>query len=608
METIKTIKFDNVTFTYPLSDVSSLNDVSFSVEKSEFIVLCGKSGCGKTTLLRHMKKNMMPYGNLNGEIIYDGVKISDLSDARSASEIGYVQQNPDNQLVTDKVWHELAFGLESLGLDNLTIKRRVAEMASYFDIQTWFRKDVSRLSGGQKQLLNLASIMVMQPELLVLDEPTSQLDPIAASEFLNTVYKINRDLGTTVILSEHRLEDAFTMADRVMVMDSGRIVAASDPREIGGFLAGTAEQNRHPMFYGLPAVAKIFHSIPRSMSIEDSGSALITPAKSPLTIREGRLRLDEIVNKKLHGKSSDKPGDPIDEMNAATASDAATEDSMQSESAATNRTDSPTGVNTLSGEDETAPQNKDMNPVVSLSNVWFRYEKNSQEVLRDLSMQVNAGELFCVLGGNGVGKSTMLKAITGIIKIQRGRMKTDGRLAMLPQNPQALFTEISVEDELMEALHYETEDDETKVKKVLNMLAMMEIPHLRKSHPYDLSGGEQQRLALGKILLPDPDIILLDEPTKGLDPFFKISLAKIFKELTNAGKTLLTVSHDIEFCAEYGDRCAMFFDGGIVSVSEACDFFSGNNFYTTVANKIAREHFPDVVTWEEVTRRIKELV
>ena len=279
---MNTIEFKNASFRYPLAEVNALNDVSFSVGESDFVVICGKSGCGKTTLLRHMKKNLTPYGEFSGSVTYNGTEITELPDRESAAEIGFVQQNPDNQLVTDKVWHELAFGLESLGLDNRTIKRRVAEMASYFNIQTWFRKDVSQLSGGQKQLLNLASIMAMQPKVLVLDEPTSQLDPIAASEFLRTVQKINSDLGTTVIISEHRLEEVFTMADKVMVMDKGRIVAYDEPRKIGKMLAGSGEDDRHPMFYGLPAMMKIYQSA-------ESGD------NSPLTIREGRLWIDDVV-------------------------------------------------------------------------------------------------------------------------------------------------------------------------------------------------------------------------------------------------------------------------------------------------------------------------
>ena len=575
---MSTIEFKDVHFRYPLAESNALDGVSFSVDESDFVVICGKSGCGKTTLLRHMKKNLSPYGEFSGSVTYNGKEIIDLPDRVSAADIGFVQQNPDNQVVTDKVWHELAFGLESLGFDNRTIKRRVAEMASYFNIQTWFRKDVSQLSGGQKQLLNLASIMAMQPKVLVLDEPTSQLDPIAASEFLRTVQKINRDLGTTVILSEHRLEEAFTMADKVMVMDKGKVLAYDEPRKIGRMLAGSGDDDRHPMFYGLPAMMKIYQSA-------ENGD------DSPLTIREGRLWIDS--------KVGDAYREGVPEVSGIGVSDDTQDDQKPQPDAGERK----------SADAEPAPtKSADAEPAITVKDLWFRYDRKSQDVLRDLNFTIDKGQLFCVLGGNGVGKSTTLKVVSHILKQQRGKVTVNGTLAMLPQNPQALFTEISVEDEMMEALHDSKEPDEVKVQKVLDMLGTMEITHLRKSHPYDLSGGEQQRLALGKVLLLDPEIILLDEATKGLDPFFKISLARVLKKLTDAGKTLFMVSHDIEFCAEYADTCAMFFDGQIVSIGKPHEFFPGNNFYTTSANKMARDHFPDAITWEEVAACVRETI
>ncbi len=564
-----TIQVRNLSFAYPTSTVRALEDVSFTVSQSEFVVLCGKSGCGKSTLLRHLKKNLIPYGQFEGEVLYDGKEIASLDDRLNAAEIGFVQQNPDNQIVTDKVWHELAFGLESLGLDNKTIKRRVAEMASFFDIQTWFRKSVSELSGGQKQLLNLASIMVMQPKVLILDEPTSQLDPIAASEFIKTIYRINRELGTTIIISEHRLEELFTMADKVMVMDKGKLIAYDEPWNIGNFLAGDSASERHPMFYGMPAVMKIYShcrtaGVPRYIR---EGKEM-----SPLTIRDGRLWLESFLK---------------DDSVEASAADYAK-------------------VHQVTGEEE----------IIRVKDLWFKYSKDSGDVLRGLNLSVRKGELFCLLGGNGVGKSTTLKAVSGAVIPQHGSIIVDGmkvkkenfkelfhkRLAMLPQNPQALFTEITVEEELLEALYFEKITDEEKIEKIENILEMMEITHLRKSHPYDLSGGEQQRLALGKILLLDPKILLLDEPTKGLDPFFKITLGGILKRLTTSGVTIFMVSHDVEFCAEYGDRCAMFFDGDVVSEGTPKEFFAGNSFYTTSANRIVRRWFPEGITWEEVAQ------
>lgn len=549
------IKFEQVTFTYPLAEQAALKDVTFEIEESQFIVICGKSGCGKSTLLRQMKKNMMPYGELKGEILYEGTSIKKLEERKSVSEIGYVQQNPDNQIVTDKVWHELAFGLESLGYDNQTIKRRVAEMADYFGIENWFHKETNTLSGGQKQLLNLASVMVMQPKVLILDEPTAQLDPIAASEFLQTVYKINRDLGVTVIMSEHRLEEVFPIADRVLVLDKGKIVAIDIPERIGEYLSGSETGEAHPMFYGLPAVVRIFQNF--------------RMGESPLTIREGRKKMEQLLKgKEVVGSSFD-----------------AVEKSKET--------------------------------VIQLKNVWFHYEKGHHDVLKGVSFSVEKGRWSCVLGGNGSGKSTMLKVICGILKQQKGKVFINGaqtgkkcseKVVMLPQNPQAVFTEITVEEELFEGVAFMDMEDREKIEKVEMMLEKMEITHLRKANPYDLSGGEQQRLALGKILLLEPTILLLDEPTKSLDPFFKRTLAKILKDLQRNGMTIFMVSHDVEFCASYTDYCAMFFDGEIVSEDCTRKFFSGNSFYTTTANRIARKWCNELITCEEVQEWLQKNV
>ena len=250
--------FENVTFHYPGCDTPALDNVSFEIEAGSYVTLCGKSGCGKTTLLRHLKSVLAPHGKRTGQVLFEGMPLEQVSQRDQSAKIGYVMQNPDAQVVTDKVWHELAFGLESLGCDQRTMRLRVAEMASYFGIQGWFHKDVKELSGGQKQLLNLASIMAMRPSVLVLDEPTSQLDPIAAADFLNTVRKINLELGTTIILSEHRLEETFSAADRVLVMKQGRILADGEPHEVGQRLIVANDE----MAAALPALSLIHISEP----------------------------------------------------------------------------------------------------------------------------------------------------------------------------------------------------------------------------------------------------------------------------------------------------------------------------------------------------------
>ena len=561
------IGIKDLTFRYPTGDKPALTELSLSVEEGEFLVVCGKSGCGKSTLLRHMKKSLLPYGERTGEMLFCGTDLEEMDLREDAGRIGFVQQNPDNQLVTDKVWHELAFGLENLGLENRVIKRRVAEMASYFGIQGWFRKSVAELSGGQKQLLNLASVMAMQPEVLILDEPASQLDPIAAGDLLNTVYRINRDLGVTVVISEHRLEDVFPMADRVVVLEKGRILTQGTPSGVARKLATLDEGKPHPMYLGMPAVMRSFP--PETPGAEgDSAEGL------PLTVREGRLRLESL----LSGKSIDRSG-----MSTGPSDTGSKGDALHKE---------------------------DADPALRMKNVFFRYERSADDVLRGLDLKVKKGELFCLLGGNGTGKSTTLRAVCGIVKPQRGRIElADGlRVAMVPQNPQALFTEITVEEEIFEGLAYVDMPDEEKMQKTEEMLALMEIVHLRKANPYDLSGGEQQRLALGKVMIYGPDLLLLDEPTKGLDPFFKATLGRILRDLNARGTTIFMVSHDIEFCAEFGDTCAMFFDGAVTSEGPSRSFFSGNNFYTTAANRLVRRWRPDLVLPEEVREWLRTVL
>lgn len=558
------IELKQVTFSYPGATRPALDNVSLAIEPSQFIVLCGKSGCGKSTLLRQLKKNLMPFGDLEGEICYHGTEITELDDRISAQEIGFVQQNPENQIVTDKVWHEMAFGLESLGYPNQTIRRKVSEMASFFGIQTWFRKDICDLSGGQKQLLNLASIMAMQPKVLILDEPTSQLDPIASMEFLETLQRINRELGTTIIISEHRLEEVFPMADKAVVMDNGKVLIYDEIEKVASYLG----EHKNVMYQGLPAAMKIF------AEVKPEG-------KCPVTVRDGRIWLNTLfpngvkVSRKSPIESEDHPHMTLKDR--------------------------------LTAKCRREPEQE---AEVKLEDVWFRYNRNGNDIIRGISLDVKPGEFFCMVGGNGVGKSTTLKLISGVLKPYRGKVlirgtevqKLDSHVVVgsLPQNPQSLFTEITVKEELMEALYYDKRKYEDKEKAVEEMLADLMLSHLADSHPYDLSGGEGQRLALGKILLLNPKILLLDEPTKGLDPYIKSVFAGIIKRLQKSGVTIIMVTHDIEFAAEYADRCAMVFDGNIVSCDTPRAFFSGNSFYTTSSNRMSRNVFEDAVTCQDV--------
>ena len=544
-------EIQDLTFSYPDEDRLALNNVNLKVEQGEFIALCGKSGCGKSTLMRHLKSVMAPHGNRSGQIYFFGTPLDEVDFRSQAGQIGYVLQNPDNQIVTDKVWHELSFGLESLGADNNTIRLRVAEMASYFGIQTWFMKQVTELSGGQKQLLNLASIMAMQPSVLLLDEPTSQLDPIAAADFLETIRKINREVGTTVIITEHRLEDVVPYADRIVVMENGAIIADDAPRVVGAQLKFT----NNDMFVAMPSPMQIYASVDNDL-------------ECPLTVRDGRNWLSDLLaNQEVKIRSIDDN-------------------------------------KTLSTEE----------PAISLKEVWFKYTKDGNDIVKGVSVDIPKGTLFCIVGGNGTGKSTTLKIISGILKPYRGKVIINGKdikkynnrdlflsnMAVLPQDPQSLFVKNTVEGDLQEMLSDFKLSKPEKAAKIKEVAELVEISDLLQRHPYDLSGGEQQRAALAKVLLLEPKILLLDEPTKGLDNFFKGKLAGILRNLNDRGVTVIMVSHDIEFCARYGDSCSMFFDGDIVTTDTPNRFFSGNSFYTTSANRLSRHIFTNAVNNEDV--------
>lgn len=586
----------NLTFTYPDQEKPALTDLNFTLKQGEFLVVCGKSGCGKSTLLRHFKTAMAPYGERKGQILFEGRELDTVSVREQGARIGYVLQSPDNQLVTDKVWHELAFGLENLGYETGTIRLRVAEMASFFGIQTWFEKNVEELSGGQKQLLNLAAVMAMQPDLLVLDEPTSQLDPLAAGDFLATLRKINAELGTTILLIEHRLEEVLAYADRVLVMENGGILALDTPEKLPSLI------RENDMFQAMPVPMRIFEEL--------SGEG-----DSPVTVREGREWLEEWrEEKKISENGQENRTEAIEHRSGVRDREIAEKqtDTQASENIGTRSSSKPSVFSGLREKIFTKKETgQQPQTVLEARDVWFRYEKELPDVVRDLNLKVQKGELFCLLGGNGTGKSTTLRLLGRIRKPYRGKFFLNGKelgtyreselygklLGILPQNPQSLFVKDTVEKDLRE-MSGDTE-------RLRDVIEKTEIRHLLGSHPYDLSGGEQQRAALAKVLLLDPEIILLDEPTKGLDGFYKKKLAQILKGLTAEGKTILMVSHDIEFCAEYGDTCALFFHGSVVTSAPAREFFAGNSFYTTAANRMARKWYPDAVTAKDVIERCR---
>lgn len=524
----------DLSFRYAGSDSAAISGVSFSVERGDFLAVCGATGSGKSTLLRLIKRELAPRGKAEGEILFCGKPLCELDDRKAAQKIGYVAQRPEEQIVTDRVWHELAFGLENLGLPTGVIRRRVAETACFFGIEEWFDKSTDELSGGQKQLLSLASVMVMQPELLLLDEPTARLDPIAAGDFINAVARLNRELSLTVIMISHCLEDVLPVANRVLALEGGRVAEYGETRKAVGKI-----KNIPSLAGALPAAARLY-------------SRLGADCECPLTVREGRDLIEHNFGSSVRALP---PEEYVHSKNVA----------------------------------------------LEFSGVYFRYSREQEDVLRGLELKVYENEIFCLLGGNGSGKSTALAAAAGLIKPYAGNIRVFGKkvtdrefaraglLTLLPQDVQTVFLKSTVRAELADA-------------NVTEGALTQELDCLMDRHPYDLSGGQQQLLALAKALAARPRLLLLDEPTRGLDAGAKAEFVSVLRKLRDGGMTVVLVTHDAELAAEISDRCALFFRGEIVADDVPRRFFSGNSFYTTAANRICRGYYDLVATVDDAAR------
>lgn len=523
------LQFKHVSFSYPDDEVQALQNVSFGVKKGEFSILAGVSGSGKSTLLRHCKPVIAPNGTLYGEVQFQGKNVKELETMEQVSKIGFVFQKPENQLVCNRVDEELAFGLENLGVEPGQIRRRIAELVTYFGMNQWYEKEVHELSGGQKQILNLASVMAMNPELLILDEPTAWLDPVSAEHLIDMICRINRDMGTTILLSEQRLESVLPAADQLVILEKGKVICNDIPERAVLQII----RKKHLLLSSMPATVQFF-------------AGMGGEGECPLRISDGRKWLEKL-------KKKGKVGQEISET-----------------------------------------EGKKELTVVKGSHLYFRYERKGQEVLQDVSMSLKQGKVFALTGGNGSGKTTLLNILTGNLKPHYGTVKVHGKVGILPQDVRFLFTENCVEEELMEI-----------PEEMERVVFTYHLKQLLKRHPYDLSGGEAARLALAKLDQRQPDIYFLDEPTKGLDCIFKKELLKIIKQWAENKKTVLIVSHDIEFLAEVADYFYFLFHGEIAFHGTKREFASENLFYTTDAAKMARGVCDGVVTVEDLVRLCK---
>lgn len=605
------IEFKDFSFSYLNSDGTeskskSLDKINLEIDYGDFVLLCGPSGCGKTTLLTNIKKELIPAGKRAGEIKFKGIKIQDLDDLSSACDIGYLFQNPDSQIVTDTVIQEIAFPLENIGLPTEEIRNRISEIVAFFGINDILHKNVNELSGGQKQLVNLCSLLVLRPEVLLLDEPMSQLDPIASYEFLSIVRRLNEEFSITVIMSEHKADSIFPFIDKAVFLKEGKIEFVDNAHNI------CSEVIDDEIFENyLPVVTKIYNSL-------SAKYPSLSKLNTPLSIREGRRCLNTI-----HDDLIKINEDTIDSVNSSSANLHINSKKYQS--------------GEKSGILDKISFNRNKDALIQMKGIYFAYEKENL-ILKNLDFDLRSGDFVSLIGGNGVGKSTFLQLLVGILEPIKGKVKYRKglNLAYVHQNPMIHFSKDNVKEEFLESIiesgllessnqRFDRETYEKLLKmsneefiesdilnglefdkikfKFKDLIEFFGISELIDKHPYDCSGGEQQKIVIVKALLKNADVLILDEPTKGLDPISSKTLAKILNSLRDNGLTILMTSHDLDFVANNCKRCLMLFDKDIQIDDDPKVIFALNNFYTTFVNRMVKEYVPEIVTLDDLKSR-----
>lgn len=614
------IEFKNFSFQYAVSDSPALRAIDLTIASGEFVVFCGVGGSGKTTLLRQIKPELRPHGKMTGEmnLRFDG------TNEREAIPVAMVMQNPKTQIVMHTVWHELAFGLENMGLPYSEIERRIAEVANFFGIESWIYQKTDALSGGEKQILNLAANIILQPEILILDEPTSQLDPIARREFLSLLHYLHSETGTTILLSEHQLEDLLEYADQVVFLEAGEVAFKGAPRDFAGFLL----QSDNPFAEALPLAACMAKAVqlPRTFSENsDILSGNLDDDVADLSVLDGvsDLALPDLSSSDLFLPDRSLPDRSVAGLSASEL----LADDLSGVSNNRHKILPPLSIQegraflrgefsgfslagSLEADPETPAVRAEKTEMICMEQVWFRYQPEQKLILREADLSIREHEILAIMGGNGSGKSTLLyllcKALTplkGKVKIASGR-----RVAMLGQNPESVFSAETVSDVLTEyQAGFSIKDTE-----IQELIDLFELGGLLDRHPFDISGGEKQRLALAKVLLTKPDILLLDEPAKSLDSIMKKKLQEILLSLKEE-ITIVLVTHDLEFASMTADRIAMLFNQKVIAEASMREFFKKNSYYTTAAYRLSRDLIPeqiratDLLKFLESTRSSRQM-
>ena len=544
---MEVLQLENVTFTYAQAKSASVENIQLQVNEGEFVVLCGPSGSGKSTLLKLLKKELTPKGTLEGNILFYGEPLQHIEEQSLVQQIAIVMQDPDYQIVFDDTMQELVFGLENIGLSTIEMKKRVAELVHYFSAQQLLEQKPSLMSGGQKQTVNLLSALLLKPKLLLLDEPTAQLDPIAAKKFITMLKQLNEETGMTIIMAEHHTEQLFEVADKMVLLERGKVIHE-----------GTAQEIVKPL---LKANSLYYIYVPETVRYLYE-KKLLQHKQIPFNLKASKKLLPQIVPR-----------------------------------ISINQTHRPNSEQ-----------------IIECCEVYTQYTKNSPFILKKFSVSIYEGEIFALLGSNGSGKSTWLKSLIGSIPVVRCKISLFGKtkwkqrelmqhIRYLPQNPKMYFTQDTIEDE-MQMLVKQFNVSETIID---HLLKSYQIEHLRNRHPHDCSGGELQRAAIACLQIGNPKVLLLDEPTKGIDPIHKQRLIEMLKQLQQ-NVTIVCVTHDIQFVAQCANRCGILFNGEVTAIGSTNSVLKENYFYTTALNRLTKTNdYEGFLTIEEARNSEHEI-
>lgn len=543
----KLVSVQDLSFAYPDQTAKVLDHINLTINLGDFLLIAGNTGSGKTTLLNHFKKELTPLGNRQGHITIDGTPIDDLSKLQSAQTVGYVAQDPQVQPVMSKVIDELAFPLENIGCPSDEIERRITELSNFLGLDQSLNREINQLSGGQLQLVNLASVLILRPKLILLDEPTSQLDPLIAQNFLNVLSRVQRELGITIVLTEHRLSTISGLANRMILLQHQTITFDGSPTD------GIKEMFKDDrLTYFIPSIPKLFLA------------NQITSNPLPISVAQGQAAIQAANLKFIPTAKA-----PVHQSN------------------------------------------NEHQPLLTAKNISFTFD-GTRNVIDHLDLTVNRGDWLAIIGKNGSGKSTLLSLLIGLTTPQHGKIRFEQqvvwkirtadrikRISFLSQTPSLQFTANSVRQELeVQANQLKLPDPAQQIKQ---LVAKFHLEKILNQNPFDISGGQQQLLGLAIALMAKPDLLVLDEATKGLDPYTKVMVGNTLKEAQQNCVTIIMASHDMEFCAAFADHCTFMFDGHLNTLLPTTAFFANNFFFTTPINRIVRDQVPDALLVDDLT-------